>query len=257
MRAILTIWGREIRTYLKSPSFYVIIGMFLSFMSMTWILLLNHFTGRVARMGFAGGGQQGLNLHREVFVGLLGNVNLILLILIPIMTARLLAEEKKLRTFDLLLTSPISSTQIVIGKFLGGLSIAWILCLMSLIYPLSVMKFTEIQWGILMTSYLGLLLVVGMYVAIGLFASSLTDSILLAGFIAIIFSLGLWFVSWGSATAEGPLAIKFFDHVSVVQHFEKMTQGSMQIASFAFMLSVILLFCFLSERVVESARWRA
>lgn len=256
MSAILTIWGRELRTYFKTPSFYVIIGLFLSFMSITWILLLNHFTGRVARMGFMGG-QQGLNLHREVFVGLLGNVNLVLLILVPILTARLLSEEKKLRTFDLLLTSPITSMNIVVGKFLGGLSIAWVLCLLTLAYPLSVMKFTDIQWGVLATSYAGLMLVVAMYVAIGLFASSLTDSILLAGFVAIILSLGLWFVSWGSAIAENPVAIKVFDHVSIVQHFNKMTEGSVQVATFVFTVSVIVLFCFLSERVVESARWRA
>lgn len=257
MSTMLSICWREVRTYLKTPSFYTIIGLFLTFMSYTWIVLLNHFTSRVARMGFMGGGQQGLNLHREVFVALMGNVNLVLLILVPFLTARLIAEEKKLRTFDLLLTSPVTSVQIVMGKYLGGLMIAWILCGLSILYPLSVMKFTEIQWGILLTAYGGLFLVVAMYVAIGLFASSLTDSILLAGFVAIILSLGLWFVSWGSVTAESPLAIQVFDHLSIVQHFNKMTEGSVQIVSFAFTLSVIALFCFLSERVVESARWRA
>lgn len=257
MRTALSIWGREVKTYLKTPSFYMIIGLFMTFMSFTWIILLNHFTARVARMGFTGGGQQGLNLHREVFVALMGNVNLVLLILVPFLTARLLAEEKKLRTFDLLLTSPITSAQIVIGKYLGALSIAWILCGLSFLYPLSVAKFAEIQWGVLLTAYAGLFLVVAMYVAIGLFASSLTDSILVAGVVAIILSLGLWFVSWGSATAESPLAIQIFDHLSIVQHFNKMTEGSVQIVSFAFTLSVIALFCFLSERVVESERWRA
>jgi ABC-2 type transport system permease protein len=254
---MLSIWGREVRTYFKTPSFYIIIGLFLTFMSFTWIMLLNSFTAKVAKMAFTQGGEQGLNLHRQVFMTLMENVNFVLLILVPFLTARLLAEEKKLKTFDLLLTSPITSAQIVMGKYLGGLSITWLLCGLTFLYPLSVAKFTEIQWGVLLTAYTGLLLVVAMYVAIGLFASSLTDSNLLSGFVAIILSLGLWYMSWGSATAVSPLAIQIFDHLSVAQHFSKMLEGSIQIISFAFTLSVITLFCFLSERVVESERWRA
>lgn len=258
MKKTLTIWSKEFRTYFSGPGFYVITGIYMLFLSYTFLLQLKSFTERSIRMMYMAQGQGGgLNLHREVIVGLIGTVNLILLFLVPFLTVRLLAEEKRSRTFDLLLTSPITSLQIVAGKFLGALSVAWLLCLLSLVYPLSIVKFTEIQWGILASSYLGLLFVAAMYVAIGLFASSLTQSNILSGFIAIIMSFGLWFIAWSSQAIEDPTLSAVFDHLSLAQHFAKFSEGSLQVSSIVFSLSVVTVFCFLAERVVESARWRA
>ena len=162
-----------------------------------------------------------------------------------------------MRTFDLLLTSPITSLEIVIGKYLAALTVGWGLSLLSLVYPLSLIKFTELQWGVMASSYVGLLLIVAMYVAIGVFASSLTQSVLLSGFIAIILSLGIWFVAWTSVILENPTLTAIFEHLSVAQHFGDFLKGSFQLAGVVFCLSVVALFCFLTERVVESARWRA
>lgn len=258
MNKILTIWAKEFRTYFGGPGFFVITGIYLLFLSFTFFMLLKHFTEKSLRMMYMMQGQGGdLNLHREVFVGLIGNINLVLLFLVPFITVRLLAEEKKMRTFDLLLTSPITSVQIVLGKYLAALSVSWILCLLSVVYPLSIIKFTEIEWPLLASAYLGLLLVVAMYVAIGLFASSLTQSMILAGFIGIILSFGLWFVAWITVAFDDSTVTKIMEHLSVVQHFSKFTEGVVQVSGLVFSISVVAIFCFLAERVVESSRWRA
>lgn len=258
MKKVLTIWAKEFKAYFSGPGFYVVTGIYLLFLSYTYLLQLKHFTEKSIRMMYMMQGQGGgLNLHQEVFMSLIGTVNLVMLFLIPFITVRLLAEEKKSRTFDLLLTSPITSFEIVIGKFLAALSVAWLLCLISLIYPLSIMKFAEIQWGLLASSYVGLLLIVAMYVAVGIFASSLTQSNILSGFVAIILSFGLWFVAWTTVAIDDPFWTQVFEHLSVAQHFGKFTMGQLQVSGIVFALSIIAIFCFLAERVVESARWRA
>jgi ABC-2 type transport system permease protein len=257
MRNILTITGKEFRGYFNGPTIYIVAGLFSTFLSFTFFMLLRHFSQKSTFFMMQTQGQgEGLNLHNEVMVGLISNINLILLILIPFLTVRLFAEEKKMRTFDLLLTSPITSAQIVIGKYLAGLFAVWLLISLSFIYPVGVSFFAEIQWGPLVSAYIGLFLIAAMYVAIGIFASSLTESVILAGFIAIILSLGLWFIAWSSIVVENPIWTSVLEHLSVSHHFGEFVKGSLQLVGLVFTLSIVAVYCFLTERVVESARWR-
>lgn len=258
MKKILTIWMKELKGYIHGPSFYIVSALYTGFLSFSFFMLLRHFAKQsMFFMAQSQGRGEGINLHGVVFTGLISNINLVMLILVPFLTVRLLTEEKKFRTFDLLMTSPISSFQIVMGKLLAALTVVWGFCLISLVYPLSLMFFTEVQWGVLISSYMGLLLIVGMYVAIGLFASSLTQSVILSGFISIILSLGLWFVAWTSVVVEDATVKNIFEHLSVSQHFGDFLKGNVSVASFVFCLSVVAVYTFLTERVVESARWRA
>ncbi len=258
MNKVLTIWSKEFKGYFHGPSFYIVSGLYTAFLSFSFFMLLKHFAKQsMFYMAQTQGHGEGVNLHGVVFVGLISNINLILLILVPFLTVRLLTEEKKLRTFDLLLTSPITSMQIVLGKYLAALSVVWSFCLISLIYPASLLFFTKIQWGVLISSYMGLLMIAAIYVAIGLFASSLTSSVILSGFIALILSLGLWFIAWTSVVVEDATLQSIFEHLSVSQHFGEFMKGSIAITGFVFSLSVVAIYVFLTERVVESMRWRA
>lgn len=258
MKKIFTIWSKEFKGYFHGPSFYIVGGLYTAFLSFSFFMLLKHFAKQTMfQMAQTQGRGEGVNLHGVVFVGLISNINLILLILVPFLTVRLLTEEKKMRTFDLLLTSPITSFQIVMGKYLAALSVVWSFCLISLVYPLSLLFFTQIQWGVLVSSYLGLMLIAAMYVAIGIFASSLTSSVILSGFISIILSLGLWFIAWTSVVVENPVLQTVFEHLSVSQHFGEFMKGSIAITGFVFSLSIVAIYVFLTERVVESMRWRA
>lgn len=257
MMGTFTIAKRDFKSYFSGPGFYFVAFIFLGFLSYTYSLVLQHF----ARQSFqfmmqTQGKGGGLNLHTEVFVHHISNVNLILLFTCPFLTMKLLSEEKKMRSFDLLLTSPVTSTEIVAGKFLAGFGVALTLIVLSMIYPVATTLFADVQWGPLASAYVGLILLAAAYVAIGIFSSSLTDSLIVAGFASFIFSLLLWFIAWSGVVVEDTTLQTVLQHFSVSQHFGQFVRGSLELKSFVFYLSVVFMYCFLTQRVVESHRWR-
>ncbi len=254
MRAIGTIAWKDLRNLLTSPLFYIISGMCTVLWSYSYLRALMSFAER-SRMVGQTGMDGGMNLQREVFLMLISQVNLLLVFVVPALTMRLLAEEKRLRTYDLLLTSPISASQIAIGKFLSGFGAVAILTAISFLYPLATRTVAEFPMAPLLVAYLGLLLVSGAYVAVGLFASSLTESILLSVVMGLIFNMSLWFVSQGADGAV-PWLSAVLDHLSLGAHFLNFILGSIKLSSLVFLMSVIGLFVFLTQRVIESSRWR-
>lgn len=257
MKPTLTIFWKEIRGHLTSPSYYAITFFYTLLMSYLYFAQLTQFSQRSLQYMIQMQGRgEGLNLHQNVIIGHISFINLIFLFLVPIITVKYFTEEKKSRTFDLLLTSPINATQIVVGKMLAAVVATWILVLISLVFPLVTGFFAQIQWGVLLSAYVGIFLVAAIYAAIGVFSSSLTDSVLVSGFMGIVLCLFTWFVSWGSIVSENPTLQKVFNHISIANHFGQFVQGSVELVGFAFCLSLIFFFGFITQRVVESARWR-
>lgn len=256
MKQVLNIWQKEFKGYFSGATIYMIGFLYsgiLAFLFSTALVRFYQFNVQSGPMGRGGGG-----ISSHWLVGnVIGVVNFLMILFVPFLTVRLLTEEKKNRTMDLLLTSPVTSFEIVFGKFLGGFSAAMVLVLFSLIFPLSVSLFTDIQWGLTFSSYMGLILTVAIYTAVGLFASSLTQSILVAGITSLILSASFWFIQWSTAVAEGSQLQPLFEHLSLAKHFEEFAKGNFQISGLVFSLSVVALFVFLAERIVESARWRA
>jgi ABC-2 type transport system permease protein len=172
------------------------------------------------------------------------------------MSMRLFTEEKKNQTMALLLTSPVTATEITLGKLLAGLVSAWALIALSFCYPASLRIFTEFDWAPLLSSYIGLLLLTGCYVSIGMLASSLTESTVLAVVMSLIFNVMLWFIGALSDSSQDPIITKIFQHLNVGIHFKAFVNGSVSVAAITFFVSVIVLMTFLTQRVVESNRWR-
>lgn len=254
MRAVMTIAQKDLRNLLTNPLFYVIAGLSNMIWAYNYVRTLLQFAQRSLAMSQPGM-EAGLSLQREVFLTHISFVHLLFVFLIPALTMRLLAEEKRLRTYDLLLTSPVSASQIAIGKFLGGLGAVSALILISFIYPLATRALGAYPFIPLLAAYLGLLLVSAVYVAVGLFASALTESIMLSVIMALIFNLMLWFVSQGLGEQAG-VAGAVMEYIGLGQHFTSFIVGSIKINSLVFLCSVIGLFIFLTQRVVESSRWR-
>jgi ABC-2 type transport system permease protein len=257
MKKVIAIAKKEIRGFYLSPSFYVV--SFLCAAVFSWIYpnVLNKFS--LALQSFVMQPdipKQQLNIHYQVFLPQLNILNLILIFVVPAFTMRLFAEEKKMRTFDLLLTSPITSAQIVGGKFLGAVAAIFGLCLLAFLYPLATAIFTQLNWTVLCIAFLGIFLVAAVYVAMDLFASALTSSGVVAYVMAVILNMGIWFVEIGVDVVDGSVARKVFEHLSINQHLMSLVEGTVRSSSLVFLFSLIFLFCFLCERVVESARWR-
>lgn len=257
MRGTLAIAGKDLRSLFYSPLFWVTASLLTLIWSGMYHISLGEFAQRanMARMQMQGA-EGGPNLHSEVFTRHVALVHFFMILAVAALTMRLFAEEKKQRTFDLLLTSPVTATQIVAGKFLAGLAAAWSLILLSLLYPLVTMTIANFDWGPLAAAYIGLMLLVACYVAVGMFASSLTESAVLAVVMALIFSVGIWFVGALSDAVDSPAMVALFEHLSIGNHFSDFMRGGVGVASVVFFLSMIFLNCFLTQRVVESSRWR-
>lgn len=250
MRAVFTIGWKDFKSLATTPMFYLIAAFCTTLWSFTYLRNLFLFAER----SFMGG--KGLTLQMTVFLQHISQINLLFIFVIPALTMRLIAEEKKTRTYDLLLTAPITATQISLGKFLAGFLAAFSLILISFLYPLFTLTLAHYSIAPLLTAYLGLILVAAAYVAVGVFASSLTESVVLAVVMGLVFNLALWFVSQGAQTTANPILSAVLQHLSIGEHFLSFIRGSIRVKSLVFLLSCVGLFVFLTQRVVESSRWR-
>ena len=255
-RQIFLIAGKDFRYLVFSPLFFIFTGISFILLSYNFPRDLFRFASSYMVPAFGQAPDQGRNIHFDVFVAHISYLNLILLFVVPILAMKLLAEEKRNRTFDLLMTSPLSSLQMVLGKYLSLLMLLALFLFFSLIYPLSTSFFTDIPIGPLFSSYLGLFLLASVYGATCLFASSLSNSLFLSAFIGMILNIGLWFISQGQ-DFKGPLLTNIMDYLSLSQHLTNFIKGSLVINSLVFFVSLIVFFLFLVFKVVEIARWRS
>ena len=248
---------REFMYFFNSPLIYGITGIFAFLWSLRFAMSLVRFSSQSKMFAYTGRAANA-NLHNMVFVEHISLVNLILIFVVPAITMKLISEDKKTKTFDLLLTAPIHSGQIVVGKFIAGVCAIAFFMMISILYPVMASFFSTIDWSLLIVSYFGIFLLGILYVSVGMFCSSLTDSMMVSLICGVVLNISLLFIGSFSQSSfiSSDFAIKFFEHISVFNHVEAFIKGNMQIASLVFFISLSGFFIFLTERVVESHRWR-
>lgn len=257
MNGTMTIFKKELKGYFFSPTFWVI--CFLVSLVFSWVypIQLNLFSQLLMNYVMQQGVPQNqLNIHYGVFLRQLSYLNLLLIVVVPALTMKLFAEEKKLRTFDLLLTSPVTSLQIVVGKYLAALGAVFGLVVIAFLYPLATSALASVNWAPLFIAFFGIFLVGAVYTAMNLFASSLTDNSIIAYVASVIFNVSIWFIGVGAEVMDSEAGRKVFEHISLSTHLSSLVEGTLRTNALIFFLSLIVLFCFLAERVVESLRWR-
>ncbi|MBC7420158.1 MAG: ABC transporter permease [Bdellovibrio sp.] len=258
MRTIYVIFKKEMSGFFLSPLFYFMAFVMTALLSIMFSISLDKFAylSANAMMQFGTSLQQ-QNIHYAVFLPHLSMLNLLLIFLIPAFSMRLLAEEKKMRTFDLLLTSPVTSLQIVLGKYFATLMMILALVAIALIYPLVTRQMASFPWAPTLIAAFGIFLVGAVYAAMDLFASSLTENPLISFVLSIVFNLSLWFVGAINESFDSPVTKGFLEHISINNHLTGLIEGTVRTNGLVFLFSLIFLFCFLTERVIESSRWRA
>ena len=252
-RQTWTVGSRDIVRLLRRPLFSAFTGLSCLFLSVLFGGMLFRFSEAYSSPFPQQG--PGQSIHAAVFMPHVGVINLLLLFCAPLLAMSLLAEEKKSRSFDLLMTAPLSSLHIAAGKYLALLALLLLFVLISLVYPLSTAFFAEIPFGLLFSAYAGLALLAALYAAIGLFASSLTSSLFFSFFGGIILILSLWFFAQGQ-DFQSPALSAAMDYLSVSGHLEELAQGHVLLSSLAFFLSAAVFFLFLVHAALEFARWR-
>jgi len=257
VRNILAIAAKDIRSQFVSPIAYVVLtgflllgGWFFFNLLARFNLLLNLYTS--FRNPEA---MEQLNLNAFVIAPLLHNLSVILVILVPVITMRSFAEEKRSGTYELLMTSPLSITEIVLGKFLGAFVFILIMVLLTGIYPLILVMYGNPEPGVILSGYLGLLLLATAFVTIGLLTSSLTENQIIAAVSCMVTLLLLYVISWPAETASETMAAGL-KYLSITEHFGEMVKGVIDTRDLVYFASVILLSLFLTQRSVESLRWR-
>lgn len=257
MKNAFVIAGKELRSYFVSPIAYVVL---------TGFLLLGgwFFFNLVARFDFLLSiysamrnpeAQARLNLNEFVIAPLLHNLSVVLVILTPVITMRSFAEEKRAGTYELLMTSPLSVTEIVLGKFLGVLGFLVVMLGLTGVYPLILLAYGNPEVGMMASGYLGLFLLAVSFACVGLLTSALTDNQIIAAVSCLVALLLLYVISWPADTTGGVLG-PLLKYLSLTEHFSEMVRGVIRLQDVVYFGSVIALSLFITQRVVESVRWR-
>ncbi len=254
MGAVLTIAKREIKSGLFSPKAAIMFFFFIGFVGFFFYTFTSSFIEMQARAPGMGGQAPTLE---QLFTALLYNAHFLFIFIIPALTMGTFAEEKRSQTIRLLQTAPITATQIVFGKFLGVLSIMLMLLLASAVFPIFLSSYGNPDTGVILSSYLGMALLVSAYLSACLWISSLTKN----QFVALIFSIMLLFLlmilNWlapnlsGSDTLQGVLK-----YLASTDHLDVFFKGMITVGDAAYFLVFTGMFLFFTNIVIDSERWR-
>lgn len=259
MRNILAIYNKELRSYFVSPVAYVIAGVFLflsGYLFRNILMQFNYWCLQFSQQQQSmQGGMPNLNLNEMVVTQFFGVMDFIWLMVVPMLTMRLLAEEKKNGTMELLMTSPISTVEVLLGKFFACLTLYMAIVALTLVYCGILEVYGDPDWGPIWSAYLGYLLLGGTFIGVGMLASSLTENQIVAVLLSFGALLLLWLIDW-SASFAGPTAAKILQYLSIIGHLQDFQRGVIDTSDVIFYLSFIFFTLFVTSRVLESRRWR-
>ena len=253
MRNIFTICGKEVRAYFASPVAYLLMALFGLVFGFFFYSATAYFVMEGMRQQMGGGS---LSVNEFVVSPLLGNASVVGLFLIPLISMRLFAEEKRTGTIELLLTSPVRDWEIILGKWLGAMVMYLCVIGIAALNVALLFAYGKPDWRPILTGFLGLILQGGCVLAIGTFISTTTRNQIIAGAATFSICLLLWVLSWVSSYNDAGWA-QAIAYCSILTHFEPFSKGIVDTKDLIFYCSAIFLGLFLSVRSLESLRWRA
>ena len=255
MTPFQTILAKELRCFFVSPIFYVVGAVFL------------FISGLIAHLMTVNAGQQAvrflqvqntyaqLNLNELVFRSLFYSLDFVLMFLLPILTMRLFAEERKLHTFELLLTSPVGINELISAKYVSVLFIYLGLLSLTSLTPILLSFYSSFHWNPILTGYVALALQGGFFLACGVLASATTENQVVAAFLSFGMILLIWLLG-GLGSLLGDTTIgNVLSYVSFSEHYDRLVRGLLEAKDIVYYLSGIVLMLFIAHRVVDSHRW--
>lgn len=258
MRNIWSVFKKEIVSFFSSPIAYMLITVYLVlagyFFYLGFVRFANYVNAVAANPQYAQQLAQ-LSLADHVLRPLSYNICIVVLLLIPMLTMRLYSEENKMGTMELLLTSPVSYMEIVLGKFFASLFVYAVMMLFSAVYLGIIISYGKIEYGPVITSYLGLFLIGMSFLSIGNFTSTLTKNQVVAAVLGFGILLLFWVLGWAAANAEGRMA-GFLTSLSITEHFDSFSKGVLAMKDVFYYLSFTFIGLFLTKTSLESTKWR-
>ncbi len=251
----MPVYKKELGSFLKSPSLYVVAGLFFLLLSLFFQDILIFFSQMSMNAGNRPMGSRELNLTLFVVQNTFSVMNFLFLFVVPILTMRLFSEEKKSGTFELLVTYPFKDWDILLGKFFAAATIIFAILVISLSYPLVLVVLGEPEIPVIISAYAGVLLMCLAYAAYGLFASAITENQIVAAIVTFA-GLLLFYLIGDLAAARAGFLVSVFDQLSMRVHVSNFIRGLIETVDIAYFILFIGFFLFLTARVLESRRWR-
>ena len=254
MQNIFAIWQRELKAYFVSPIAYVVLTVF-TFLSgfFFFAILANVVQNTMMQQGPQ---SQPVDVPGIVTRSVFGTMSVIFLFMIPMLTMGLFAEEKRRGTIELLLTTPVSNVQALIGKYFASLTFLLIMVLLSALTISPLFIYGSPDWKPIMGGYLGLFIYGSALLALGLFISTLTENQIVSAAITFGVILVLWLIEAFSSGAQG-VAKDVLTYLSVIGHLDDFIKGVIDTSHIIFYLTFALVGLFLTYRSLESMRWRS
>ena len=260
MKGVYAVFRKELSLYFVSPIAYVAVGAFLFLAGIFFQGILseaNEYAMRAAMQSMQFGQPFEIDIPGEVMRGFFGVTGTMLLFIVPMLTMGAYAEERRRGTMELLMTSPITDLEIVLGKYLGAVTLFLIMLLPTAIKMAIMFRASDPMppWRLLLSGYIGVILLGGSLLALGQFFSSLTESQIVAGIWTFLAFLVLWvldFIIRGTGSVIGAVA----QYASILKHMNDFTRGVVDSSNLIYYASLIALGLFLTLRSIDSMRWR-
>lgn len=246
MRPLLATYLRELKAFFYSPLGWVVAAM---------VLLVNGFVFWLLLAFLTDPRSSGTLAPLQLFFGGTFLFWLVLLFVAPVLTMKLIAEERRQGTIEMLMTAPITEGQVVLGKYLASLTFYCFIWAPTIVYALILDRYSEVDWGPVASGYLGVFLLGALFLAIGAFASALARSQIVAAVIAFAMLVGLFALALVENLVQTPWLSEALSYTNLWLHMDELSRGIVDSRRLVFLLSGTVLFLFLASRVLESRKW--
>lgn len=243
-KKIMILAKKELKDSFSSPLIYVLTGLFslmMGWLFFNYLLQSREMTTTTMTQG--------------VITPIFGNINFIFIFLCPLITMRSFAEEKKQHTLDLLLRSELSEMQIILGKFISNLSMVLFMLSLTLLFPLILAFSGYSDWGVVWSSYLGIVLSLMAYTAVGIFCSSLTDNQIVASLLTFCILLGSMLLVISVNATNNYLLALMVQYLTIPFHYEGFTRGLLKSYSLVYFATYLAFFFLLTLKSLQSRKW--
>lgn len=256
MRKTIAVWEREMTAYFATPMAYIVVAVFMTvFGWFFYIATLSFTTYSLSAFDKGPAIQARININTMLIEPLFQTLGLLLMMVIPLLTMRLVAEEKRSGTFELIMTSPISTSAWIMGKFAACVTLFSLMLGLTVYAPFLLTFYGNVDLGPIFSAYLGILLMGQAFIAFGLLASTLTGNQIIAAVIGLGGLLLLWVLPMLSMLSDGLLSL-VIDYISLTSHLDDFLKGIIDTRHVIYYLTLIGFFLLAAIKVVESQKWK-
>ncbi|MCD6310486.1 MAG: ABC transporter permease subunit [Candidatus Eremiobacteraeota bacterium] len=250
------VFKKELRSYFSSPLAYILMAIFLCILGFLFINLLSYFSKLSVSALRSPMYMDRVNASDSVLRPLFDNFAFLFLIVIPILTMKSFAEEKRLGSIELLFTYPLTEFQLIMGKFLAVFIVGGIMVGLTILFPVILNIFVpQMEWGIVLSGYIGVFLLLCAFLSLGLWASSLCDNLVIAYMVAFGGSLLFWVLGWLKHLYSGTL-MEFLGNLGFIEHLQNFSKGVIDTADIVFFILFSVFFLFCTYLSLESRKWK-